>query len=127
MRVAFLPAIPAFVTDYATERKVDLQGVRMQLSQTIMSVFCDKGVLHAVAGILSETHLRTSMACLEGFTDTLSREVFFLANDTQLIDDLMQLQVLLGERNPEVEGTTFTQVLSLIKPLLIKYNSFMIE
>ena len=55
MRVVFLPAVSAFATDYATERKVliDLPVVRMQLSQTMMLVFCDQGVLITVAGILS--------------------------------------------------------------------------
>ena len=54
-------------------------------------------------------------------------EVFFLSNDTQLNDDLMQLQVLLGERNAEVDRTIFLQVRSLIQPLLIKYNTFPIK
>ena len=40
-------------------------------------------------------------------TDTLSWEVFFLAIDIQLNDDLIQLQVLLGEKNAEVARTAF--------------------
>ena len=39
--------------------------------------------------------------------DTLICEVFFLAIDTQLNDDLIQLQVLLGEKNAEVARTAF--------------------
>ena len=43
-------------------------------------------------------------------TATRSWEVFFLAIDTQLNDDLIQLQVLLGEKNAEVARTIFLQV-----------------
>jgi len=40
-------------------------------------------------------------------TATLSWEAFFLAIDTQLNDDLIQLQVLLGKKNAEVARTAF--------------------
>ena len=44
-------------------------NVSKQLSQTMMTVFCDDSVFHTVANILSQTHWWwTSMACLERLT-----------------------------------------------------------
>ena len=61
-------------------------------------------------------------------TVILSWDVFFLANDTQLTDDdLIQLQVLLGEKNGENARATFPQVPSLTQTLLIKYHTSLIE
>ena len=76
------------------------------------------------------SHYYRSMQCMlmiVEVTDTISWEVFFLANDTQLNDDLIQLQMLMGEKNAEVARITFPQVLSIIPPLPIKYNTFLIE
>ena len=39
--------------------------------------------------------------------DTISWEVYFLAIDTQLNDDLIQLHVFLGEKTAEVARTAF--------------------
>ena len=39
----------------------------------------------------------------------------------------MQLQVLLAENNAEGACTKFYQVLALVQPLLIKYNTFLTE
>ena len=77
MRVGFLSAIPAPVTDYATVRRKLL--FRKQLSQTMMPVFCCEGVLHTVADILCQTRLRISMVCLEGFTMRRSYYVVLVA------------------------------------------------
>ena len=47
----------------------------------MMHVFCDEGVFHTVAGILSQTHLRrTSIACLEGFTLRRFYHIVFVAS-----------------------------------------------
>ena len=49
--------------------KHSTSSVRRQLSQTMTPVFCDDGVFHTVADILSQTHLqRTPRVCLDGFT-----------------------------------------------------------
>ena len=40
---------------------------------------------------------------------------------------MMPLRVLLGVKNAEDARITIPQVLSLIQPLLIKYNTFPIE
>ena len=72
MRVWFLSVIPAPVTDYAL---VNLQCVRKKLSQTMMSVLCDKGVFHTFRG-KSQTHLRPSVTCLEDFT---ARRFYYIA------------------------------------------------
>ena len=53
--VGFLPAIPTPVIDYTIARNV--LGSPKQLSQTMMPVFCDEGVFHTVADILSQTHV----------------------------------------------------------------------
>ena len=50
-----------------------------------------------------------SMLVVIEVTDALSWEVFFVSNDPQF-NDLMQLQVLLGEKNAEVARTAFLQV-----------------
>ena len=42
------------------------------------------------------------MLLIAKMIDAFSWEAFFLANDNQLRDDLMQLQVLLSEKNAEV-------------------------
>ena len=52
--------------------------------------------------ILTESHYymsMQSMLIIVQVADTLSWEVYFLANDTQLNVDLMQLQAFLGEKN----------------------------
>ena len=43
-----------FLQDYATARSilVNIRSARKQLSQAMMPVFCDEGVLHTVADIL---------------------------------------------------------------------------
>ena len=71
LRVGFLSAIPTSTTYiyYATVGTVVINLREYpQAAVAIMPVFCDEGVLHTVADILSQTHLPTSLACLEGFT-----------------------------------------------------------
>ena len=59
---------------------------------------------------LIESHYyrsKQSMLMIVKVTDTLIWEVFFLAIDTRINDDLIQLQVLLGEKNAELARTAF--------------------
>ena len=67
MCVGFPPAIPAPVAHSATAGKVlvNLRSVHKQLSQSIISMFCDEGVLYTVADIPRQTRLRTSIGYLE--------------------------------------------------------------
>ena len=83
-----------------------------------------------LSSVLTGSHYYRSMQgmlMICEMIDALSWEAFFLANDIQLTDDLMQLRVLLGEKNAEGARRKFPQVLALVQPLLVKYNAFLIE
>ncbi|MEG7522320.1 MAG: hypothetical protein M3H12_04365 [Chromatiales bacterium] len=86
-------------------------------------------VKRTLISVLTGSHYYRSMQgmlMIVDVIDALSWEAFFLANDTQLSDDLMQLRVLMGKKNAEVASTKF-KVLALVQPLLIKYNTFLSE